>query len=118
MHVLFYRLHEKKKLDYVLENLPRQYYSYYYRKLLNSKNINPIIIDNLVKNVVTKDPINTGKRQSGRPVTVRIKKWALCDENFSIKCSICKNIGHNKRSCKRQPHSGNDAVCEVINNPF
>jgi hypothetical protein len=80
--------------------------------------MNLVILDNLTKDGIAKEPINTGKRQHGRSYVKRLRKRSTFDPMLStIVCSICKLRDYNKRTwdCQLPPSKNN--VCDFINNP-
>ena len=75
-------------------------------------NVNPVILDQLVKDETTLPPRDTKVNQTGRPKTKRkrIRNVVLQTDRKPIQCSICNELGHNKRTCPTQskPDGTND----------
>ena len=72
---------------------------------LLAKNINPVVMDMLVRDAKTLPPKSSNKQQGGRPSKKRIQNRSkLIDPSTqsTMICSKCKESGHNKRTCDRR----------------
>jgi hypothetical protein len=99
--VAYYCIHEEKPLDYIFEKCIHAWYKYESHQKLFSKNIVPVVIDQLVMDGETCPPNNKGKWQAGRPKVRHIQnrsKYTVAEESPII-CSLCQQRGHNKKTC-------------------
>ena len=88
-------------LHEVMQSHISPYFTYEHELKMLTKNINPVILDQLETDGKTKPPKNSGKRFAGRPKQKRIRKRSKFANpgNSTIVCSKCGVRGHNKRSC-------------------
>jgi hypothetical protein len=111
----YYRLCEKKQLDYVMANMVSNYYGMHYQKLLYSKKFNPVIVDTLRADGITKEPKLNKKKQPGCPSKCRLRCHPPNSENSKIiTCTRCKHVGHSKRTCEYRQLMSNNEVCEEV----
>jgi MULE transposase domain len=114
----YLRIYEKKDFDYVLVNYVSKYHTMKYQKLLYSKNINPIVVDNISEDGITKEPEMNNKRQPGRPQIARLRKRVNTGDDTTNKlCSRCKKPGHNKRTCETRQMMSTYDECQIIHDP-
>lgn len=68
---------------------------------LLTKNITPVVPDQLSKDGMSLPPKDSGKRKAGRPKTKRIRNRSkfIDPSQSSIICSRCRRPGHNARTC-------------------
>ena len=81
-------IHEYVSHVYKTENL----------KQLYSLSIDPILIDELVPQIIYPPVV---RRLPGRPKKLRIRNRNEGTDS-NITCSLCNQLGHNKRTCKRR----------------
>jgi MULE transposase domain len=97
----YYRQIEKKTLkDIMGSEAVNDFHKYCFYHELMEKNINPVIIDNLVSG--NEQAPEVVQRQPGRPATKRLRLGRSRfskPEDSPIICSVCNKRGHNKRSC-------------------
>jgi hypothetical protein len=77
----------------------RKYYRLKVYRETYSWFLQPVSIQDLESNPNIYSPII--KKQRGRPKTKQIRKGSL--KRKPKQCSICKEYGHDKRSCRKQP---------------
>ena len=77
----------------------RKYYKLRVYRETYSWFVQPVSIQDLESDPNIHPPII--KKQRGRPKTKRIRKGAY--KRKPKQCSICKEFGHDKRSCRKQP---------------
>jgi hypothetical protein len=102
-------------LEYIVENYITEVYQYETHQNLLALNINPVVVDNLVMDNNTNPPKQGGKRQAGRPKMQRIcnrSKFANPEES-TIVCSLCKERGHNAKTCKARKAAKNNNNYEI-----
>jgi hypothetical protein len=90
-------------------------YRYETHQNLLALNINPVVVDSLVMDNNTNPPEQGGKRQAGRPKKQRIcnrSKFANPEES-TIVCSLCKERGHNAKTCKAWQAAKNNNNYEI-----
>jgi hypothetical protein len=68
-----FRIYEEQPLDFLVPKLICPWYRYKSHQKLFKHYIIPVVIDQLVRDGVTKPPMNNGKRQTGRPRVKRIR---------------------------------------------
>jgi hypothetical protein len=82
------------------------FHKYCFYHELMEKNINPVIIDNLVSG--NEQAPEVVQRQPGRPATKRLRLGRSRfskPEDSPIICSVCNKRGHNKRSCNARQNA-------------
>jgi len=108
----YYRLLEEVSLDYVLQNLVDQHYTYEDEINLVRTNFVPVCIEHISHDGCTLPPAPSLKRTTGRPPNRRIRKrsrWAHDPEKSNVICSRCKKRGHNVRTCLAREETANSA---------
>lgn len=110
----------RKWKEYTLFDVLRDEIHYYYRygalQHLYTPNIVPVVTDALSFDGEALPPIS--KRSAGRPKKKRIRNCSkFVDHSMSpIICTICKEPGHNKRTCaKRNDKNENKRVAQLKN---
>jgi hypothetical protein len=73
-----------------------------HNKLLE-KNICPVTTDFIKTDGITLPPIGNGKRAAGAPKKKRLRpnRNYIDEPTGTYRCKICKEIGHNARTCPR-----------------
>ena len=93
-------VHAAATISFCRQNI-HDYVSHAYKtdnlKQLYSLPIYPILIDELIPQNVLPPVV---RRLPGRPKKLRIRNRNE-DSNSHVTCSLCQQLGHNKRTCKR-----------------
>jgi MULE transposase domain len=115
----YFRIRANKTLQEIMDSdAVDDFHKYpFYHELLR-RNINPVIMDTLItdRDETVLPPLVVLK-QPGRPQTKRLRSRSKCSdpEHSSIICSICKEKGHNKRTCmaRKKTTTTNEATSEA-----
>jgi hypothetical protein len=100
----YYPLFMGNSLEEFLLQTISPFYIYTSQHELFRENNNPVIIEMLESDNVTKPPNPHIKRQQGRPKKKRLRtrcKYVDLTEP-EIKCSICGDAGHNKKHVRQE----------------
>jgi hypothetical protein len=100
--VAYFRLYKRMTLEQMKAEQVAGYYTYEKEMMLLDRNIVPVCMQRIRHDGATLPPRASGKRSTGRPQKVRIRKrsrWAHEPERSNIVCSRCLKRGHNIRTC-------------------
>ena len=96
----YFRLYEERSYEYIIDKHVGKFYRYETQHQLLAFSITPVVVDNLVKDGVTKPPATGEKRQAGRPKKTRIRSRSkFKSEDSPVICSLCHERGHNRLTC-------------------
>jgi hypothetical protein len=101
--VAYYKLHKRMMLEQVMNDLVPSVHTYEYERSMLKKNVVPICMNTIQHDRTTLPPGVSDKRSAGRPKIKRIRKrsqHAHEPEKSNIVCSICRELGHNVRTCE------------------
>jgi hypothetical protein len=105
-----YRKWEEQTLEHVLQHVVHPFYRYEYVQKLFTANIFPTCIESITYDGETKPPVVAG-RQAGRPKTKRLRRRSeyIDADKSPVRCSICFQRGHNRRTCKNESPQSNES---------
>ena len=95
-------MYRKYAFQYVVGEYVDPLYRYERMGEFLSKNIDPVCMESVASDGITKPPRLLLKRGAGRPKKKRIRKRSrvsACNPDLTIKCSVCHEKRHNRRSC-------------------
>jgi hypothetical protein len=98
----YYRLVQDNTVEEVLIQTISPLFTYSKQQELFRKNVNPVIVEMLDSDNITSPPNTLIKRQPGRPKKKRLQMRSryVNPAESKIKCSICGEAGHNKKTCE------------------
>ena len=102
----------------VIQKHVAKYHTYMAEHEILRHNVNPVILDQLIKDERTLPPRDTQVNQTGRPKTKRIRVHNKVEnsERKPIQCSICHEVGHNIRTCLLRYEPGRTVINNFTSN--
>ena len=108
----YFRFHCKISFTEVLQKHVAKYHTYMAEHEILRYNVNPVILDQLIKDETTLPPRDTKVNATGRPKTkrYRVRNMVPTSDRKPIQCGICHEVGHNTRTCAVRSKPGRTAI--------
>ena len=97
----YFRYYCKMSFTDVLKHHVAKYHTFQAEHDILKYNVNPVVLETLVKDEKTLPPRATSANRTGRPKTkrLRVRNVAPSTDRKPIQCSVCHEVGHNSRTC-------------------
>jgi hypothetical protein len=104
----YYHLKQNLTLDDIKTHNVSEFFKFQMEKACFKDNIEPVIMDMIRRDGETLPPKALIKKSPGRPKEKRMRRRSKFSNNNNNTCTICKESGHNRRTCPTLAVGGED----------